>query len=61
MYLHVSMQDEGFVEDVNNLLNTGEIPNLFPAEDLSQTDFRCQTSIMIRHWQSYSYSFSDDL
>ena len=21
------------MEDVNNLLNTGEIPNLFPAED----------------------------
>ena len=28
-------QDEGFVEDVNNLLNTGEIPNLFPAEELA--------------------------
>ena len=39
MYLQVSLQDEGFVEDVNNLLNTGEIPNLFPAEDLSQPDF----------------------
>ena len=26
-------KDEGFVEDVNNLLNTGEIPNLFPAEE----------------------------
>jgi dynein heavy chain len=25
--------DEGFLEDVNNLLNTGEIPNLMQAED----------------------------
>jgi len=27
------IKDEGFVEDVNNLLNTGEIPNLFPPEE----------------------------
>jgi len=27
------IKDEGFVEDINNLLNTGEIPNLFPPEE----------------------------
>jgi dynein heavy chain len=30
------IKDEGFVEDINNLLNTGEIPNLFPPEEKVQ-------------------------
>lgn len=25
--------DERFLEDINNLLNIGEIPNLYPPED----------------------------
>lgn len=28
--------DEAFLEDVNNMLNTGEVPNLFPADELAQ-------------------------
>ena len=32
LFSDTQIKDEGFVEDVNNLLNTGEIPNLFPAE-----------------------------
>jgi len=27
------IKDEGFVEDINNLLNSGEIPNLFPQDE----------------------------
>ncbi len=27
------MQDESFVEDINNLLNSGEVPNLFPQDE----------------------------
>ena len=26
--------DESFLEDINNLLNTGDVPNLYPTEDL---------------------------
>lgn len=27
---------EGFVEDLNNLLNSGEIPNLFPSDEMER-------------------------
>merc|ERR1719191_2100063 len=36
------IKDEGFVEDINNLLNTGEIPNLFPPDE------RVQIAEMVR-------------
>ena len=28
-----SIKEEGFLEDVNNILNTGEVPNIFPADE----------------------------
>jgi dynein heavy chain len=34
MYLlHGSLQDESFLEDVNMMLNTGDIPNLYSKEE----------------------------
>jgi dynein heavy chain, axonemal len=24
---------ESFLEDINNILNTGEVPNIFPADE----------------------------
>jgi dynein heavy chain len=32
LFTDSQIKDEGFVEDINNLLNTGEIPNLFPQD-----------------------------
>lgn len=29
----VQIKDEGMVEDINNLLNSGEIPNLFVMDE----------------------------
>jgi|OrbCmetagenome_4_1107370.scaffolds.fasta_scaffold194708_1 hypothetical protein len=50
----VHVQDEGFVEDVNNLLNTGEIPNLFPAEETRHIVARCLGRVgSIQHMKSY--------
>ena len=28
-----SIKEEGFLEDVNNILNTGEVPNIFPTDE----------------------------
>lgn len=33
LFSDTQIKDEGFVEDTNNLLNSGEIPNLFPADE----------------------------
>ena len=30
------IKDEAFIEDINNLLNAGEIPNAFPMDEKAQ-------------------------
>lgn len=30
-----SIKEEGFLEDINNILNTGEVPNIFPPDEKS--------------------------
>lgn len=30
------IKDEAFVEDINNILNAGEVPNMFPADERMQ-------------------------
>jgi len=34
MFSDNQIQEEGFLEDISNILNTGEIPNLFPSEEI---------------------------
>jgi dynein heavy chain len=36
LFTDTQIKNEGFVEDINNLLNTSEIPNLFPPEDKAE-------------------------
>jgi len=28
-----SIKEEAFLEDINNILNTGEVPNIFPLDE----------------------------
>jgi dynein heavy chain len=32
----MQIKDEGFVEDINNILNSGEVPNMFPSDERMQ-------------------------
>ena len=31
-----SIKEEAFLEDINNILNTGEVPKIFPAEEKAE-------------------------
>nr|AML30860.1 axonemal inner arm dynein heavy chain 4 [Marsilea vestita] len=33
LFSDTQIKDEGFVEDINNLLNSGEVPNIFPGDE----------------------------
>ncbi|GFR44543.1 hypothetical protein Agub_g5814 [Astrephomene gubernaculifera] len=34
LFSDTQLKDESFLEDINNILNTGEVPNLFPKDEL---------------------------
>ena len=36
MLSDTQVKDEAFVEDINNILNSGEIPNLYPMDEKMQ-------------------------
>ena len=49
MFLFNDMQikDEAFLEDISMVLNTGEVPNLFPPEEKAEILDRVQVQITI--------------
>ena len=34
--LHTQIKSEVFLEDINNILNSGDVPNIYPPEDLDK-------------------------
>lgn len=36
LFSDTQIKDEAFVEDINNLLNAGEVPNMFPMDERMQ-------------------------
>lgn len=35
LFMDTQIKEETFLEDISNLLNSGEVPNLFPADEMS--------------------------
>ena len=36
LFCDTQIKDESFLEDINNLLNSGEVPNLFPSDEKAE-------------------------
>ena len=36
LFTDMQIKEEGFLEDISNLLNSGEVPNLFPADEKAE-------------------------
>ena len=36
MYTDTQIKEENFLEDIGNLLNTGEVPNMFPIDEKNE-------------------------
>ena len=42
LFSDTQIKEEGFVEDINNLLNSGEVPNLFPYDERNAVQEQCR-------------------
>lgn len=42
LFTDTQIKKESFLEDVNNLLNAGEVPNLFALDEKQEICIRCQ-------------------
>ena len=45
LFVDTQIIDDAFLEDLNALLHTGEVPNLFRHEDLNEVDLRAGFSL----------------
>lgn len=39
LFSDTQIKDEAFVEDINNILNSGEVPNMFATDEKMQVRF----------------------
>jgi hypothetical protein len=51
LFTDSQIKDEAFVEDINNMLNAGEVPNMFSSDEKMQVRALC-TSDTVRKQQS---------
>ncbi|KAJ3622840.1 hypothetical protein MTP99_019116 [Tenebrio molitor] len=44
LFTDTQIVQEDFLEDINNILNSGEVPNLFEADEYEKGNYCCQGS-----------------
>ena len=49
------IKDESFVEDINMILNTGDVPNLFPADEKAEVIEKMQMSARAEVFSKLTY------
>jgi dynein heavy chain, axonemal len=51
LFSDTQLQDEAFLEDINSILKSGEVPNLFPADEHTKvrpTHVACSTGLCLQ-------------
>ena len=56
------IKEESFVEDINMILNTGDVPNIFPADEKADVIEKMQTvaRVEVRKNKAVNLSFNID-
>lgn len=49
----MQIKEEGFLEDVNNMLNSGEVPNIFGADEKAEI---CEKMRVVSNLRNYSFA-----
>lgn len=50
LFSDTQIKDESFVEDINNLLNAGEVPNMFPMDEKMQVGLIVLSQVCKASW-----------
>jgi len=63
LFADTQIKDESFMEDISMILNTGDVPNLFPADEKAELIEKMQTvarnqvcNVFVDIYQSSMYS-----
>ncbi|EMP42548.1 Dynein heavy chain 2, axonemal [Chelonia mydas] len=56
LFVDTQIMDDSFLEDINNILSSGEVPNLYKADEFEEIHKKVARIFVTMHWSVASYS-----